>query len=76
MKGAHPLVGLLKGENEGVHVSQVIFEKIHQLVDIGLLKLTIVVYHSIKVVMIVHPNNQRNYSITIKYSMKWLCYCR
>ena len=39
MKGAHPLVGLLKGENEGVHVSQVIFEKIHQLVDIGLLKL-------------------------------------
>ena len=45
-KIAHPLVRLLKGENEGVHVSQVIFEEIHELVDICLLKLTIIVYHS------------------------------
>ena len=46
-KDAHPLVGFLKGENEGVHVSQVIFEEIHELVDICLLKLTIIVYHSL-----------------------------
>ena len=45
-KDAHPLVRLLKGKNEGVHVSQVIFEEIHELVDIGLLKLTIIVYYS------------------------------
>ena len=45
-KDAHPLVRLLKGENEGVHVSQVIFEEIHELVDICLLKLTIIVYYS------------------------------
>ena len=75
-KDAHPLVGFLKGENEGVHVSQVIFEEIHELVDICLLKLTIIIYHSIKVVLIVHPNNQRYYSITIRYSLKWLYYCR
>ena len=33
----HPLVGLLEGENEGVDVSQVVFEEVHQLVYVGLL---------------------------------------
>ena len=63
-KIAHPLVGFLKGEYEGVHISQVIFEEIHELVDICLLKLTIIFYH------------HRYYSNIITFSMKWLCYCR
>ena len=34
----HPLVRLLEGEDEGVDVSQVVFEEVHQLVYVRLLQ--------------------------------------
>ena len=37
---SYPLVRLLEGEDEGVDISQVILQEVHQLVNVGLLKQT------------------------------------
>ena len=37
---SYPLVRLLEGEDEGVDISQVVLQEVHQLVNIGLLEQT------------------------------------